>query len=180
MAGSIGIAATPAAAEVAIGWVTVGYPGNAADTASNCYSASCGAVSVTYRVARYEVTNAQYVEFLNSKAATDPLGLYNTAMGSESRGGIERSGSPGSYTYSVKSGFDDKPVNYVSFFDALRFANWLNNGQGSADTETGAYTLLGGTATPSNGLTAVRNPAAGVFLPSENEWYKAAYYDGPS
>ena len=39
------------------------------------------------------------------------------------------------------------PVNYVDFYDALRFANWMNNGQGNGDTETGAYTLLGGTPT---------------------------------
>jgi len=98
-------------------------------------------------------------------------------MGSHAQGGITRSGSPGSYTYAVKPGFESKPVNFVSFYDALRFTNWLNNGQGSADTETGAYTLLGGTATPSNGLTVTRNPGANIFLPSENEWYKAAYYD---
>src|SRR5208283_2349192 len=54
---------------------------------------------------------------------------------------------------------------------------WLNNGQGSGSTETGAYTLLDGTPTPSNGLTVTRNPGAVVALPSENEWYKAAYYD---
>jgi hypothetical protein len=29
-----------------------------------------------------EVTNAQYAEFLNFKAASDPLSLYNTNMGS--------------------------------------------------------------------------------------------------
>jgi hypothetical protein len=91
----------------------------------------------------------EHAEFLNAKAASDPLGLYNTGMGSDADfGGITRSGSSGSYAYSVKPGFEDKPVAYVSFYDALRFANWLNNGQGSGDTETGAYTLLGGTATP--------------------------------
>ncbi len=63
---------------------------------------------------------------------------------------------------------------------ARRFSNWLNNGQGSGDTETGAYTLLGGTATPSNGLTVTRNGGASIFLTSENEWYKAAYYDALS
>jgi hypothetical protein len=67
-------------------------------------------------------------------------------------------------------------VTYVSFFDALRFSNWLNNGQGLGDTETGAYTRLGGTATPSNGTTVTRNGSANTFLTSENEWYKAAYY----
>jgi formylglycine-generating enzyme required for sulfatase activity len=71
-------------------------------------------------------------------------------------------------------------VSYVSFYDALRFANWLNNGQGSGGTETGAYTLLGGTATPSNGTTVTRNPGAAIFLTSEDEWYKAAYYAASS
>jgi hypothetical protein len=57
-------------------------------------------------------------------------------------GGITRSGSDGSYTYTAKAGFENKPVTYVSFWDALRFANWLNNGQGGGDTETGAYAPL--------------------------------------
>jgi hypothetical protein len=71
-------------------------------------------------------------------------------------------------------------VTYVSFYDSLRFSSWLNNGQGSASTETGAYTLLGGTAAPSNGLTVTRNGGANIFLAGENEWYKAAYYDALS
>jgi formylglycine-generating enzyme required for sulfatase activity len=176
----LALLAAPASA-VSITWTFVGDPGNAADTPStNCYAANCGSVSYEYLISTYEVTNAQYAEFLNAKAASDSLALYNTNMGSNAQGGITRSGSSGSYTYAVKAGFDDKPVNFVSFYDSLRFTNWLSNGQGSADTETGAYTLLGGTATPSNGLTVTRNLGANIFLPSENEWYKAAYYDGLS
>jgi len=133
----LAVLAGPASA-VTIDWVTVGDPGNAADTPStNCYSANCGAVGYEYSISKYEVTNAQYAEFLNLKAASDPLGLYNLFMSSNAQGGITRSGSSGSYTYAVKSGFADKPVNYVSFYDSLRFTNWLNNGQGGADTESG-------------------------------------------
>ncbi len=163
-----------AASAVAIDWVTVGNPGNACDVqgALGCF----GAVGHVYQISKYEVTNAQYAEFLNAKAAADPLGLYNTGMGS-GFGGITRSGTSGSFTYSAIGGRENKPVNYVSFFDSLRFANWLHNGQGSGDTETGAYTLLGGTAAPSNGLTVTRNAGANIFLTSEDEWYKAAYYD---
>jgi sulfatase modifying factor 1 len=64
----------------------------------------------------------------------------------------------------------------------LRFANWLRNGQGLGDTENGAYELLGGTAIPTNGSSVVRDAGATWFLPSENEWYKAAYHknDGPT
>ena len=168
--------AVPAGA-VTIDWVTVGDPGNGPDTASNCFSENCGSVGYSYFLSKFEVTNAQYAEFLNAKAAEDPLELYNPLMDEELQGGITRSGNSGSFAYSVKPGFENKPVNYVSFFDALRFSNWLRNGLGGGDTETGAYTLEGGTAVPSNWMTVTRNAGAHIFLPSENEWYKAAYYD---
>ena len=71
----------------------------------------------------------------------------------------------------------DKPVNYVSWFDAARVANWLMNGAtGTSSTETGAYTLSGGT---SGNVPAV-NPGATFYIPTENQWYKAAYYKGGS
>jgi formylglycine-generating enzyme required for sulfatase activity len=76
------------------------------------------------------------------------------------------------------SGGENLPVNYVSYFDALRFVNWMNNGKGSGDTETGSYTLLGGTFTPSNSATVTRNAGAVIVLPNDDEWYKAAYYNG--
>ncbi len=170
-----GLLAAPASA-VTIDWVFVGDPDNAPDTFSNCDAADCGSVGYEFYISKYLVTNAQYAEFLNAKAQDDPFGLYNPNMGGTPQGGITRAGSAGSFTYSVNSGFENKPVNYVSLYDSLRFANWLNNGQGSADTETGAYTLLGGTAMPSNG-TVTANTGANIFLPRENEWYKAAYWD---
>jgi formylglycine-generating enzyme required for sulfatase activity len=188
LACSLAGVAAPASA-VTLDWVVIGNTGNAPDTASNCDEANCGSVAYSYRISKYEVTNAQYAEFLN---AVDPTGanslaLYDSDMGSNpTNGGILLVGSnaPGS-RYVVKTtggyggtGFANKPVTYVTFYDALRFANWLNNGQGAASTETGAYTLLGGTPTPSNGTTVVRNALATTFLPSENEWYKAAYH-GP-
>ena len=89
--------------------------------------------------------------------------------------GIVQFGSEGNYSYGAKDGWADRPVGYVTWVDAMRFANWLHNGQGLGDTGTGAYTLLGGTPVPSNFV--VRNAEATVFLPSEDEWYKAAYYD---
>lgn len=164
------LAPMSASAVVTFDWVTIGDPGNACDTQSQgCF----GSVATSYRISKTEVTNAQYAEFLNEKAVSDPNGLYSTSMGS-GFGGITRSGIPGSYTYSPIAGRLNKPVNYVSFYDSLRFANWLNNGQGGGDTETGAYTI-----TPS-GITTnsiTRNAGANVFLTSEDEWYKAAYYD---
>jgi formylglycine-generating enzyme len=50
---------------------------------------------------------------------------------------------------------------------------------GGADTETGAYTLSPGPdpATPINVYTVTRNAGAEFFVPTRNEWHKAAYYD---
>ena len=159
--------ASPQASAVTIEWVTVGDPGNAPDTeVMSDGTTGYGSVADVYRISKYETTNAQYAEFLNAKAASDPLGLYNTSMGSPTFGwdGITRSGSSGSYSYSAIAGRENRPVNYVSFYDSLRFSNWLHNGQGSGDTETGAYTLLGGTPIPSNGSTVTRNAGANIFL----------------
>lgn len=75
----------------------------------------------------------------------------------------------------MKSGFENKPVNYVSFRDATRFAKWVNNGQGNASTETGSYTL-GSVTNPVN-RSVTRNGGANWVVASENGWYKAAYYD---
>ena len=99
-------------------------------------------------------------------------------MSNATYGGVSlNSGNPDGSMYGAMPGDGNNPVNYVNFYDTLRFANWLGNGQTPGSTETGAYTLLGGTPTPSNGDSITRNADATVFLPSENEWYKAAYYD---
>ncbi len=168
---------------VTIPTVPVGNAGNAPDqlwtSLNNPTNLQFGSVAYNYRIGTTEVTNAQYAEFLNLKAASDPLAVYSTNMGSDARGGITRSGSgtiPDPYVYAVKTDMGNKPVNYVTWYDSIRFANWLHNGQGSGDTETGAYTLEGGTPTPSNGLSITRNPGAIWFLTSEDEWYKAAYH----
>jgi len=135
-------------------------------------------IAIAYHLAHY-FTYLLIQGQLLIRLASDPLGLYNAYMGSDTTfGGITRTGGSGSYTYVATAGFVNKPVVYVSFWDALRFANWLHNGQGGGDTETGAYTLDGGTANPSNGITVTRNGGAITFLPSENEWYKAAYFNG--
>jgi formylglycine-generating enzyme len=170
------------ASAVPIDWVPVGDPGNQGDPQQSCFQCgpetTFGSVPYAYQVSKYEVTYAQYTEFLNAKASSDPLNLYEPSMGNVSlRGGITRSGVDGSYTYSVIPGRADFPVGYVTFYDAIRFANWMNNGQGSGDTETGAYTLLGSAETPTNQAAIARTPSAKIALTSENEWYKAAYYD---
>ena len=164
-------------------WVTVGNPGNAGELSGGAGAYGpriCGAVDHNYQIGKYEVTTGQYKEFLDAKAAvTDIYGLYNANMWSSSYGcKIQQSGSgteQDPYTYSVASDYANRPVNFVSFWDAARFTNWLHNGQGiGGDTETGVYTLGGYNGV--DGRTIARNLGTKFFIPSEDEWYKAAYH----
>lgn len=159
-------------------FVYVGDPGNADDIHDSGY----GGVAHDYSIGKFEITTGQYVEFLNAVAATDSYNLYITAMSNNSPGcKIQRHGESGSYTYSVAPDRVNRPVNYVSWGGAARFANWLENGQpvGMQDattTEDGSYTLNG--AITNEALAAVsRNEGARFVIPTEDEWYKAAYYD---
>jgi len=184
---SLGVAAlacllaAPAGADtVTYEMVTVGNPGNANDPEGT----GNGRVDYSYQIGKYDVTIGQYAAFLNAVAATDTYSLYNPSMETDPWvAGISRTGLSGGYVYSVTgpAGFvpasgvtaANRPITYVSWFDAARFANWMTNGQGSGSTETGAYTLNG----VMSGNAVAANPGAAFRLPTLNEWYKAAYYD---
>ena len=176
---ALAIVATTTHAQITIDTVVIGNPGNANDTTGY------GGVSSTFAIGKYEISIHQYTAFLNAVAATDTYGLYNTSMGTDLMiAGISRSGSSGSYTYSVV-GSGNRPVTYVSWFDAARFANWMANGQptGAQDnttTENGAYTLLGamsGLGYSKNAINPNTSATTTWWIPSDDEWYKAAYYD---
>ncbi|MGD0767070.1 MAG: SUMF1/EgtB/PvdO family nonheme iron enzyme [Tepidisphaeraceae bacterium] len=169
-----------ASSAITIQTVPVGNVGNAADTDGY------GSVNYAYDIGEYDVTASQYAAFLNAVAQTDPFGVYNSlgvypsVMTGTTDGnpGIVQNGSAGSYTYSVAAGRGNYPVTDVSFWDACRFANWLDNGQptgpeGVGTTETGSYSL---TSNDIYNNTVTRNAGATWAVASEDEWHKAAYY----
>ena len=173
--------------DTSLQFVTVGNPGNVADTTKmQDGTTGYGSVSYVYEMGKYDVTVAQYCQFLNAVAVTgDPYGLYNSGMATGYPTiHIAQSGGPTSYSYSVTGNYSQGvncPIFDVSWGDAARFCNWLQNGQptgaeGNGTTETGSYALNGGTS--SIALMAVtRSSTATYVIPTENEWYKAAYYD---
>lgn len=153
-------------ADIVLDLTYIGNPGNPAD------STGLGSVGYGYYIGTYEVTAAQYTEFLNAVAQSDPYGLYNGSMaddGGIGSGCIVQSGTDGNYTYATVPGAENQPVRWVSGFDAMRFANWMANGQGSGSTEDGVYDM-------SLGDQAVRTNSSSYAIPTLDEWYKAAYY----
>ena len=171
--------------------VPVGDVRNAADPTTGY-----GRVTDSYRIGKYEVTIGEYATFLNAVASSgDDAELWNSAMGSDSTSaGISRSEGTAPYTYTVTgpAGITptgatspaQRPITYVNWYDAARFANWMANGQPtggqtSATTENGAYDLVSatpGTVPSRNAVNPNTGAAPSFFMPSENQWYKAAYY----
>lgn len=160
--------------------VSIGNPGNDPD------DQGIGSVDKIYQIGKYEVTAKQYASFLNAVAwKEDPHALYHVKMGSDQKvASIKRAIlADGSYYYDVILGREKLPITYVSLNDAERFCNWLENGAPTSDqdyallqesTEKGAYNFK-----KSNNQEVVEaNPNALYHIPSDNEWVKAAYYEG--
>ena len=138
------------------GFVAIGDPGNAGDVNYQRVG-SFGAVDHSFEIGIHKVSNAEYAAFLNAVAAdTDPHQLYHPEMR------IRRGGNNDRFNYTAHPATANAAVTYVSWVDAIRYCNWLH-GQ---DTESGAYSLTG-----------ERQSGAKYFLPTDDEWYKAAYYD---
>ncbi|MFM9045353.1 MAG: SUMF1/EgtB/PvdO family nonheme iron enzyme [Solirubrobacterales bacterium] len=151
-----------------------------------------GAVANGFSIGTFEVTIQQYCDFLNAVARTDSYGLWDQAMSaSKSAAGIARVGSSGSYAYSVidnAGSSASRPIASVSWLDAARLANWISNGRPTGDqtattTEDGAYTLngkTGGNAAPRNATNPNTGAAPTFWIPTEDQWYNAAFYKGGS
>lgn len=122
-----------------------------------------GCVPYAYEIAKYAVTNADWCAFLNAVGAEVVARhkLYHKDMTTAILGGIDVADG----RCSPKAGWEKKPVVYVNYLSLLRYCNWLQTGE----TETGAYDL---TVMPPR-----RQKGARYFLPTADEWYKAAYYD---
>ncbi|MBM3856760.1 MAG: formylglycine-generating enzyme family protein [Verrucomicrobia bacterium] len=184
--------ASPDSNQFNMSLAVVGAPNNPPDVApSGTNQVGYGSVLMPYQIGMYDVTAEQYCAFLNAVAnKSDSHVLYNTNMTSDPDVAcITRSGDATSgYTYTPISGREKFPITYVAWYSALRFCNWLENGQptgGQPDvvTENGTYDI----ATINNGfrsnnikldetLSLIPQEGTAWCLPTEDQWYKAAYY----
>ncbi|MCF7729282.1 MAG: formylglycine-generating enzyme family protein [Chthoniobacterales bacterium] len=142
-----------------------------------------GAVKDPFCMGKYKVTAKQYVEFLNSVAKkNDPYELFDDRMENDPAVScIKKSiDKKGLFSYQTIPGREDFPITYVDLFCCLRFCNWLSHGSPCGDegyevTETGAYTIET-TGDDHEEVTIEASAGSSYFLPTEDQWYKAAYY----
>jgi sulfatase modifying factor 1 len=141
-----------------IDFVTIGNAGNPGDTRIEANPTGCGAVGYEYQLGKYEITNGQWDVFVS--AAGTPTGNPSNA-----------------YDESAYWTGDTKPSNMVSWYEAAQFCNYLTSG----DKSRGAYQFSGDNSNPGDFLGIDRDSAVSAYgiayvLPTEDEWYKAAYY----
>ena len=129
-------------------FVTIGNAGNDAD------STGYGAVDYEYQIGKYEITNGQWDQFVSLAGAP--------------------TGNP-SYAYDASAYFTgtNVPTNAVSWYEAAQFCNYLTSG----DKYSGAYGFdASGNFTGVDRASAISAYGTAYVIPTENEWYKAAYY----
>lgn len=66
------------------------------------------------------------------------------------------------------------PAVNVTLYEAMRYCNWLTSG----DVNSGAYVFGGGVYQSTDRTSAITSYGTIYALPTEDEWYKAAYYTG--
>ena len=138
-----------------IDFVTIGSPGNAADTSGDPNPS--GKVDYSYRMGMYEIS-----ESMIDKANT----LGGLGITHDNRG-------------------PNKPASSMSWFEAAHFVNWLNTENGyspaykfvSVFGANDSFALWAPVDAGYNPNNLYRNSLAKYVLPSSDEWYKAAYYD---
>jgi formylglycine-generating enzyme required for sulfatase activity len=162
----------------AMEFVPVGDPNNEPDPLYGF-----GAVPYPFEMGKFEITNAEYADFLNAAASKeDPHGLYNPNMSTGLFGGIDRVGEGFPCSYRPKPGWERRPVVYVGWYDLARMANWLHYGRTEGTDTEGAYDTRAFPRDANDRVDPARlppghNPKALYWIPTEDEWYKAAYYD---
>jgi hypothetical protein len=143
-----------------IDFVDIGNPGNADDTGAGdgLYFSPYGGVGYEYRMAVTEVPDLAITRATN-------LGLGNVTAG---------------YFFSLNG---ERPAASMSWYEMAAFVNWLNTSTGHQPAYNlrfsgGWIMTLWNTADAwqAGGENRFRHKDAYYFLPSEDEWYKAAYH----
>lgn len=161
---------------------TIGGPGNAPYQSADLNSRTNGRGSVAYeyRISRTEVTSQQWMEFINAYSGElgDP---YHFSVVS---GGFMPDSSysgPGSRWTLISPSLANAPVFGISWRQAAMYMNWLHNDRQPtlAAIQTGAYDTSTFGDLPGGQFTdaATHLPGAKYWIPTLDEWIKAAHYD---
>lgn len=162
-------------------WATIDHAGNRAtndDELPVTPGRRYGAVDYEFQMATTEVTVGQWFEFVQAYLPIDQANGNGTVNPAFTGSGINIRGIG---VVEIREGFSPNRAADMSWEYAARYVNWLHNGQVNEEWafETGVYDTSTFTynADGSGNHQATRNAGATYWIPSRDEWTKAAYYD---
>jgi hypothetical protein len=166
-------------------WVTISHPNNPAYSGFDPfgYVTGRGSVGYEYRIARTEVATGQWMEFFNTfmGTATPPRWLEPPGF---SWGAVQDMSYPGpGVRYRLRSIPEAVmvPAYGVTWRTAAMYCNWLHNGKSGdpASLSSGAYEVstFGQNSDGTFTDQPTRSPGARYWIPSLDEWLKAAHWD---
>lgn len=151
------------------------HPGNSPYNSQFSFNGAAGSVGYEYRIARTEVTCGQWVEFLNAYLP------YMTESWGDATGTWVNPPFVNGGVFGVSSASVQRPAE-GTWYLAAKFCNWLHNDKGTtrAAFESGAYDVSTFPASSTDPLIRdqpSRSPGARFWLPTQDEWIKATYFD---
>ncbi len=163
-------------------WATIGDAGNPAYAGGpNGQLAGRGSVAYEYRMSKLEVTSSQWLEFINIFApqAKDPGGFLRPDYS-----GITAVPGGGAGSYMLKPDVPNAGivgVYGITWREAAMYCNWLHNGKSQqwSAIQNGAYDVSTFGFNPKGGFSdqLTHSPDAQFWIPTLDEWIKAAHYD---
>jgi hypothetical protein len=168
-----------------IDFVTIGSPGNAGYDGPNpgFFGAGRGGVAYEYRIGRFEITTAQWMQFVNTFSTQgDEFRLFAVP---NRWGAVEDPNYQGpGRRWMLPPGVPDagmRPVFGPTWREAALYCNWLHNEQPAdfAMIQDGAYDASTFTFNSDGTFNDQRthNPGALFWIPTLDEWIKAAHFD---
>jgi hypothetical protein len=138
-----------------IDFVEIGNPGNVADTTG--FPNPVGSVGYVYNISKYEISRSM----IENANATGTLGITLNDLAS------------------FGGNYPNRPANGISWYEAAKFVNYLNIQAGSVSAykfdSNGMFQIWSSSDVGFNSSNPFRNSNAKYWLPSTDEWYKAAY-----
>lgn len=164
--------------------VTITAPGNApwmGDGTPGDKAIGRGSVGYDYRIGRFEVTSAQFVEFFNAAYDRPQSEWLPHLVPPDFWGGIPTTpNTPGGKRWITTSETAMLPTGDISWRMAAMYTNWLHNDKSLAREAflDGAYDVST-FGLDSNGFTdqLVHHASARYWIPTWDEWLKAAHFD---